>query len=394
MRRVGKSTVLYQIMDLLEAEGIENKAMLHINFEEPALAPHLTLSFLDTLYDTYRSEIYPTGKAYLFLDEIQNILEWERWVRGRNETENIKIFITGSSSKLMSSELATLLTGRHVNFNVYPLDLKELLEFFSIEIPSKPWPFSAPPAIAHTLHFYLKWGSLPKIVLAKEEARRSRLLIQYFDDILLKDIVMRHRVRDVHTLRAMAVHLLTQTGSLASFSRLGKIFESSTFLAGDYCNYLQEAFLLELMPFFSLKAAERQRNPKKIYVTDLGLRNQVSLSLSPDRGKSIESLIFNVLKQRATGNIFYWKNQGEIDFVINRGASITTLIQVLADHLDNPAVFNREVNALREGMKAFPKAKPLIIIGQQSFPESAYQVGDSIQIAPLWQFLLEPETFL
>jgi predicted AAA+ superfamily ATPase len=389
LRRSGKSTILYQIMDLLEDEGVAQKAMLHINFEEPALAPHLTLGLLDSLYEIYRAQVYPTGKAYLFLDEIQNVPEWERWVRARNETENIKIFITGSSSKLMSRELATLLTGRHINFNVYPLSLAELLEFKSVNIPGKPWSFSPPAEIAHAIHFYKQWGSLPRIVLAKEDKSRMQILVQYFDDILLKDLAMRHNIRDLHTLRALAVHLMTHTGSLMSFNRLGTLFGVSTMLAKDYCQYLQETFLLELMPFFSLKVAERQRNPQKIYALDCGLRNQVSLSLSPDEGKSIESIVFNTLKQQGH-YVYYWKNRGEVDFVIHRGNTITSVVQVMADGLSDPNTLKRELDALNEATKAFPNAKPFLIVSQNDIPANMANLA-RIPLIPLWQFLLNPE---
>ncbi len=387
LRRVGKSTVLYQIMDLLAADGIPPKAMLHVNFEEPALAPHLNLELLDTLYNLFRSQVYPQGRTYLFLDEIQNVPEWERWVRARNETENLKIFITGSSSKLMSPELASLLTGRHINFKVHPLNLSELLEFSAVEIPSTPWPIVAPPPIAHAIHFYLRWGSLPRIVLAESDIRRERILAQYFDDIVLKDIAIRHDIRDLATLRALAVHLLTHTGSLVSFNRLGKLFGVSTMLAKDYCHYVQEALLLELMPFFSLKVAERQRNPQKLYAADLGLRNQVSLSLSADLGKSIESLVFNALKQQEQHQVFYWKNRGEIDFVLRKGNTITHLIQVVAEGLKDPAILKRERAALEEGLKVFPQARPIIILGQGEISDNLPDLG-LIQILPLWQFLL------
>ncbi len=389
LRRSGKSTILYQIMDSLEGEGVAQKAMLHVNFEEPALAPFLTLELLDILYQIYRSQVYPTGKAYLFFDEIQNVPEWERWVRARNETENIKIFITGSSSKLMSRELATLLTGRHVNFNIHPLNLTELLEFKSINIPAKPWPFSPPAEIAHAIHFYLRWGSLPRIVLAKEDKSRVKILVQYFDDILLKDLAMRHNIRDLLTLRALAVHLMTHTGSLISFNRLGNLFGVSTMLVQDYCQYLQETFLLELMPFFSLKIAERQRNPQKIYALDCGLRNQTSLSLSPDQGKSIESVVFNTLKQQGYA-VYYWKNRGEVDFVVHEGNKIISLVQVMFEGFNDQKTLKRELEALKEAMKSFPQAKPCLIVSQSDIPDNIADLT-FIHIIPLWQFLLNPE---
>ena len=392
LRRSGKSTVLYQIMDSLIDQSIDQKAMLHINFEEPALAPYLNLKILDELYDLYRSQIYPRGKAYLFLDEIQNIPEWERWVRARNETEDIKIFITGSSGRLMSRELATLLTGRHVSFEMFPLNMKELLQFFAIDLPPKPWPFAPPPLIQNSLNFKLKWGSLPKIVLAEQDIQREKLLSQYFDDILLKDIAMRHDIRDITSLRAIAVHVLTQTGSLISFQRIAAIFNISPVMAQNYCYYLQEAYLTELLPFYSLKAALRQRNPQKLHATDLGIRNQVGLSGSIDQGRLIESLVYNALKQVKNDGIFYLKKEGEIDFLLRRNNNIVALIQVVSDGLDNEKVFKRETKAFQD-LSDFPHAKLIIITNSRSIPKDIH-LNTSAKIIPLWQFLLEPEIVL
>ena len=162
LRRAGKTTVLYQIMDTLESTGTPRQAMLHMNFEEPAIAPKLSLEVLDQIYRTYREEIYPAGKAYLFFDEIQNVPHWEKWVRARNESEDIKIFITGSSANLMSRELATVLTGRHVEFYVTPFSFKEMLRIKQIEIPTSKLKVNPPPIIHNTLNEYMKWGGFPR----------------------------------------------------------------------------------------------------------------------------------------------------------------------------------------------------------------------------------------
>lgn len=393
MRRSGKSTILYQLMDLLEKQGVSQKAMLHINFEEPAFAPELNLQLLDKLYDTYRSEVMPEGKAYLFLDEIQNIPGWERWVRARNETENVKIFITGSSAYLMSRELSTVLTGRHFTFEVWPLNFAEMLAIRQIEIPVVPLPKQAPALIQHQLNFLMKWGSLPKVVLAENDSQREEMLSQYFDDILLRDIAMRHSVRDLSILRSLAVHLLTNTAGLTSFQRLAKVFDVSPTLIQSYTNYLYEAYLLEPVTFFSLKTAERLRNPQKMHAVDLGIRNLVSITHSVDTGKNIESLVFQSIKFQSSQEIYYWKNQGEIDFILRSGNEVTTLIQVVSDGLDKPEVMQREIRALQECLVFFPKAKALLVIAQ--YPSSNYPAKEAnIQTVPLWQFLLDARSFI
>lgn len=384
-RRAGKTTILFQIMDALEEKGLLPEAMLHINLEEPALSPELGINLLENAYQAYREVVYPRGKAYIFLDEIQNIPGWEQWVRARNESEDVKFFITGSSSQLMSRELGTVLTGRHLSFQIYPLNFVEYLRFKSIEIkvPLKNQ-ILAPPLLQNALNNYLKWGGFPEIVLAEEEIRKELLLKQYFDDILFKDVMMRHRIRDTFALRSIAVYLLTHSGSLISFQRLAKIFEVSLDLAQSYCHYLKEAYIIDFVPFYSRKAAERQRNPHKVYAVDLGLRNVVALSATPDEGHIQETAIYHHLQQMPQDGIFYWKGKQEIDFLIREGLDIKKIIQVAAD-LGKNKTLEREIQALQEANQIFPAAQQLLIFNKtlKLFSETL-----KIKMMPLWSVLL------
>lgn len=383
-RRAGKTTVLYQLIHFLEQQSVDPRAILHINFEEPALAPNLTLATMDALYDAYRTHIYPSGKAYLFLDEIQNVPEWERWVRARNESEDIKIFITGSSATLFSRELGTLLTGRHLVFSVYPLNFREYLNFRQIPLPD----ISPTHTVQNQLLQFVQWGSFPAVMLAEDDEQREELLRRYFDDILYKDVALRHNIRDLRTLRNFAAHLLTQTGSLISFTRLGNLFGISTELAGHYCNYLQESYLVDLLPFYSLKVAERNRNPQKIHVIDPGIRRMASLTGSEDKGHLIESIVYNHLRQKQNDGLFYWKKNGEIDLLFRRYNTIERILQVAYDGLDNDAIRNRELKACAEAKQYFPSATASIICWQMPKNIKPFQeVG--VELIPLWKFLLQ-----
>lgn len=382
-RRSGKSTILYQVMDYLEEEGVPPQAMLHLNFEEPKLLPMLHLNGLDEIYECYRENIYPEGKAYLFLDEIQNIPEWERWLRSRNQTENLKIFVTGSSAKLMSREIATLLTGRHLSFEVLPLDFTEYLSFQSIELPKNLQPVTAEARIRKALNEYQEWGGFPAVTLAEAEDYKQNLLTAYFDDILYKDIVLRHSIRDSFLLRNIAVHLLTQTGCLISFQRIANTFQVSVDAATSYCRYLQEAFVVELIPFYSFKASMRQRHPHKVYALDLGLRNAVSMAHSADEGHLVETCVYHSMRRRFGNNVFYWKGQQETDFVIREGNTITQIWQVAAENLDDGEVAEREMRALAEAQQMFPKAQAFLVA--KKLPKTQLPC----KVIPLWWLLLE-----
>jgi len=386
-RRAGKTTVLFQVMAALAERGVAEGSMLHVNFEEPAFAPELGTDLLDQLYRVYRTEVQPAGRAWLFLDEIQLVPGWERWVRARSETEDIKIFVTGSSAALMSRELATLLTGRHATFTVLPLDFAEFLRFRQIAVPKRPSLAGSPPEIENALLAYLRWGGFPEVVLAEDDERKAILLKQYFDDVLFKDVAMRHQVRDLAMLRSLAVHLLTQTASLVSLKRLAGIFKVSLDLARTYCGYLEEAFLVSFAELYSLKTAERLRHPKKVHAVDTGLRNAVAMSAAPDRGRLAESAVFGSLARQSHDGLYYWQGHGEIDIAVRRGNEITELVQVTYD-LEDEEVQQREFAALAEAKQSWPKAKARLVVSRAA--DTAEAPEDSgVEIVALWQFLLD-----
>jgi predicted AAA+ superfamily ATPase len=372
-RRAGKSTVLVQVMDALEARGVTREAMLHVNAEEPGLADHLDPRLLDRLYETFRSEVCPRGKAWLFLDEVQAIPQWERWVRARNETEDIKVFVTGSSSALLSRELGTLLTGRHVTFEVWPLSFTELLRFRGLALPARPDLVPAPPDVQRALFDYLQWGGFPEVVLATDDERRDVLLRQYFDDVLFKDVALRHAVRDLPALRAAAVHLLTNTASLVSANRLAAQLDVSVDLAQQFCTYLEEAFLVSFLPFFSLKLAERRRRPQKVHAVDTGLRNAVCLSGAPDRGRLLETAVVAELRRGRHDGLFYWKGRGEVDVVVRRGNEATRLVQVTWGGEADVDVLRRESAALEEAGQVFPGVARSCVVGEEVSPRAAVE---------------------
>ncbi len=363
--------------------------MLHVNLEDPALEPSLGLGLLDELYRTFRERVYPEGRAYLFLDEIQRVPEWERWVRTRTETEDIKVFLTGSSSALLSREFGTLLTGRHVQFTVWPLSFREFLDFRGIEAPGQPHLESSPPRIQMALSEYLRWGGFPEVVLAEDEERKERLLKQYLDDVLYRDVALRHEIRDLSTLRALAVHLLTLTSSLASVVRLSRLLGISTVQARAYCGYLEEAFLVEFLPFLSLKLAQRRRNPRKVHAVDTGLRNAACLTGSPDHGRLAETAVLRALRSGGGGELYYWRGDGEVDLARRSGTRTDALIQV-AWSLEGEGTLEREVEGLERAGEEHAGARKILVVARP-LGRRGRDLPPSIEVIPLWRFLLGDE---
>jgi len=384
-RRAGKTTVLFQVMDDLRALGVPDQAMLHLNLEEPALSTQLGVALLDEAYETWRRAIWPTGRAFVFLDEVQHVPEWERWVRARAARDGLKAFVTGSSSALLSRELGTLLTGRHVSFRVMPLSFPELLRFQGLDVPTVPTVRPEPP-VDRALDDYLRWGGFPEVVLAQDTGRKERLLREYFDDVLYKDVALRHSVRDLPALRALAVALLTETSGLVSWTRMAARFGLSQDLVRAYATYLEEAFVVRFLPYYSLKAAERQRRPQKVHAVDLGLRNAVALTGSPDCGRLIETAVANELAREPHDGVYYWKGDHEVDLVVRSANDVARLVQVTQGDDPTGKAMPRELQALQEGGAAFPSARRELVT-RGVLPQAPAHVSTT----PLWRFLCKPD---
>ena len=388
-RRAGKSTVLYQLMDTIARRGVPPEQMLHVNFEEPGFAAELGIELLDRIWSAYRDEVAPTGRVYLFFDEIQVVPGWERWVRARSETEDVKVFVTGSSATLLSRELGTVLTGRHVSFRVHPLSFPEFLRFRGIAAPKSKRLVDAPP-MQKALQEYVLWGGFPEVVLAADPRRKELLLKQYFDDVVYRDVALRHEVRDLPTLRGLAVHLLGQTASLVTFQRLAGLLGVSVEQVRTYCGHLQEAMLLDLLPIYSQKLADRTRNPHKVFAVDTGLRNAVCFTATPDLGRLAETVVFGALQRTPQDGLFYWRNGREVDLVVRRGERVVRAVQV-AYELRDAATVAREFEGLERAAEVFPAAARLLVVQkpQKTLPRGV-AAAPGVLTRLLWRFLLAP----
>lgn len=339
-RRSGKSSVLRLLISRLKTDN-----WLHINFEDPFFIENNNAQTIEDLLDIYK-EYYNHNLKYLFFDEIQNIENWEKAVRKLCDGAHYKIIITGSSSKLLSRELSSLITGRHLSCEVRPLSFKEFLTFHKFEIGSEKNIILQKIKIRKFFDLYLKLGGFPKIVLEKNE----ELLKQYYSDILEKDIIKRYDIRKKDTLEKMGVFLLSNSAKTLSLASLEKTFGVSFEVASTYLDYFKEAFLLFEVPQFSYSIKTQQKAFKKIYSVDTGLANAVSFRFSEDRGRCFENCVFLHLNQMPV-ELFYYKtrNNLEVDFLIKQEGKSLELMQVCSKFEDSKTE-QREVNALLEAM--------------------------------------------
>jgi len=365
-RRSGKSTLLKQFSENFDAYH-------YLNFDDERLLDFKVGDFENLML--VFNKMHPAKT--IFLDEIQNVAKWERFVRRAYE-EEYKIFVTGSNANLLGSELATHLTGRYFSIELFPFSFAEFLRF-----KNQDWQNLYSQKIARiTALFeqYLENGGFPEFLKSQD----TEYLKRTYEDILYKDILVRFNVREVKSFRELANFVFSNFTKEASYNNLKKILDfKSVMSVRNYIHYLQESYLaFELLKYdFSLK--KQYVSNKKIYVVDNGLRNTVAFSVSSDSGCLLENLVFLELKRRAQ-EIYYFKDKNECDFIIKEKNKITQAIQVCFKIDQNNR--ERELAGLREAMKKFDLQKGLILTKTQE-----EQIGENneIEIKPIWKWLLE-----
>ena len=380
VRRSGKSTLMYQMVDGLLKTGISAQQILFINLEDTKIAN----DSLDEIYEAYRIHINPDKKAYIFLDEIHKREKWEYWIRNHyDKHSDCKFVISGSCSYLLKKEYSTLLTGRNLTFDIFPLSFKEYLFFKGIEIDPNMLNKGIildddKYVILNTLDEYLEYGGFPAVFFREKEFK-TRILAQYFDDILYKDIIDRYNLNS-QKAKDLALYLLTNFTSFISLRSLRNSLGLSYETIKDYISYFKEAFLFFTIDHFSYSVKEQKTNPSKIYCIDNGLRNAVSFKFSEDEGKLAENLVFIELRHSGR-DVYYWKSekQKEVDFVIkNIDQSLTTINVSYTDEINE-----REINSLIDFKNTFDETKKQMIL-----TKNTEKIEDGISFIPLWRWLL------
>ena len=332
-------------------------------------------------------ELYPqkrNEKVYLFLDEVQNIDGWERYVRRIYDTLNLQLYITGSSSKLLSSEIATSLRGRTITYEIFPFSFREYLRYKEIEInlhSSKSISF-----IKNAFESYVVDGGFAETFDESPDVQK-RILKDYLDLIIYKDIIERYHIKNQSLLKHLIKYMFVNMGTLVSINRLYNDYKSQGYKVGkdtlqDYLSYLQEAYALFTTPIHRHSVREEQRNPKKLYAIDNGFKKLFSISPSDDFSKLYENLAFLHLR-RTSSEVYYFKDKQEVDLYVHNDPE--QLINV-AYQIENTQTLQREVNALREGMRYFRLKRACLVTAQR---EETIEVDEGlIEVIPMWKWLL------
>ena len=369
IRRSGKSTLLKQISASVQG-------YYYCNFEDERLLDFTHLDF-QPLYEVFL-ETFGEQKVFFF-DEIQNIAGWERFVR-RLFGEGYKIFVTGSNAKLLSSELATSLTGRYLKLELYPFSFKEFLSFRQIPI-SRHWTTREKSMLARQFQDYCALGGFPGVIKSGNKDE----LIQLYQDILIKDLLVRFKIREVKAFRELAFYLISNIAAPMSFNNLKKLLGfKSVMTVKNYSDFLEEAYIFFSVSKFDYSVKKQIINDRKIYCIDTGLSGAVGFSFSENRGRVLENIVFLELKRRGK-EVYYYHGNGECDFLLRHGSVITTAIQV-TDGLSQENE-KREVAGVLEAMDSHALKKGLILTLNQ---ERDIVVGKStVEVRPLLKWLLE-----
>ncbi|KUO42682.1 MAG: hypothetical protein APU95_03115 [Hadesarchaea archaeon YNP_N21] len=393
VRRSGKSTLMRQMAKAMIEAGTDRKNILIVNFEEPEFEG-ANVGLLQRIYEAYLEILRPPGKPFLFLDEVQNVEGWERFVRALNERKEAFIAISGSSSRLLSQELATVLTGRQIYFEIFPLSFREFLSFEGMEIGGMEEALLNSSKIRGLFREYLEVGGFPEIVLNKDPAYRARTSRSYYEDIISRDVVQRFKIRKPEGLKALARFYLTNISSPISFNRISRFLNLPTETIRRFSYSLETANLIFFTKRFSWSVKEQENSPRKVYSVDVGISNAIGFRFRENLGKVAENLVAVELRRKMAQNpsteVFYWKDIGqrEVDFVVKEGLRVKQLIQVCWDPTDE-ATRKRELKGLARAMEGFKLREGLVLTEDLEGEEKIN--GRRVRFVPLWKWLMAGE---
>lgn len=358
IRRCGKSTLLRQIM-----KNVSNPYFFKC--EDPR-AEKFEVEDFEKLDEIFKQEYGDSN--YYFFDEIQNVDKWELFVRSLLDRKK-HVFITGSNASLLSKELGTRLTGRHINFELFPFSFNEFLSF------------TGKPKTIDSFKEYAEKGGFPEYLTYK----RPDILQELFEDIIERDIVVRHSLKNAKVIKELALYLMTNIGKEFSYNRLKYTFAlGSTNTVIDYISYLEDSYLIFTVSKFDYSFKKQLVNPKKVYSIDNGLSTTNSISFSLDRGRLLENMVFLHLK-RLGMHVAYFREKNECDFVIIEKKTVIAALQVCYELTEDNK--ERELNGLLETLEKFNLDKGLILSYNQD--DEIKIKNKLIHVIPVWKWLLQ-----
>lgn len=376
IRRCGKSTLLQTIINHLMTNH-DPKSLLYINFDDPNY--HEVCNDAAALYNviTAAEKLSSTRVEYLFLDEVQNVEAWEKYVKSMYDSKRFKkIIITGSNADLLNSDYASLLTGRYIETRLYPMSYKEIL--MNNGITDRLQLVEQKPFCLRLLDDMMQFGGFPRIHQIESEQQRRKVLKSYYETILLKDCIKNHKVRDTKTMMNLAHYLITNTTTRYSYNSLSKAIESNENTVQKFIQIFENAYFLSELKQFSYSLKKQIRLEKKIYCTDNGLITATTFKFFDSVGKLLENLVYTELRKTSEKEIFFLNENSECDFILH-DMNNPKAIQVC--HTLNHENKKRELNGLLTVMNEFLIPEGFIITYDQE-----EVISNNIQVIPFWKF--------
>ncbi len=377
VRRSGKSTIFKLLINHL-MESNSPKSILYINLDDP---------FFTELYNDARkfdSVVDIAGKLtqenikYLFLDEVQNVEKWEKFVKSAYDTERFrKIFITGSNSSLLKGQYAQLLSGRYISDSTYPLKFKEWLSVENLN--SSLVLLQRKSKVMQIIDKMLEFGGFPEIIKHEDQLLKREILLNYYETILLKDCIAINHVREVKTFKELTHYLISNAGTLYSYNGLAKSINSNENSVQEFINILENSFLFKEVKHFSFSLKKQSKARKKIYCVDNGILANVSFRFSQNKGKLFENLVYSELI-KYNGDVYHYINKYECDFIV-KSESEKKAIQVCFEISDQNQ--KREINGLREAMEDLKIENGTIITYNQEMNV------EGISVLPFWKYFFK-----
>jgi hypothetical protein len=386
IRRSGKSSICIKYIQ----NNYNNEDSLIINLEDPRLPVNGDSTMLMELLHAYQEYINPDNLKIVVIDEVQNASGWERFARYLFETKNIKCIVTGSSAKLLSEEYATLITGRHIDIQVFPLSFYEYLHFKGFNINSRIDIVNKKFEIINMLNEYIEYGGFPEAVIINNKDVKRDLVKNYFNDIIIKDVAKRYKIRNISQLEQISMELLSNISGIASLRSISRSYNISLGTVERFFKYLSASYLFITIDKYNYSKRKQNKSLKKIYTVDTGIYNALSFKFSKQNGKIMENIVAIELFRRINNldkTLYYWRDyqDHEVDFVITNNDTIDELLQVTYSS-SYESIQKREIeNIIKAGEELHCKNLKIITWDY----EDVKTVDNSkIYFTPLWKFLI------
>ncbi|MCL4326223.1 MAG: ATP-binding protein [Candidatus Thermoplasmatota archaeon] len=390
IRRSGKSFIAKQVIKkLIVKHGSQNTLIINLEDERLSIKNY---DLLLQIYDAYKKIIKPNKKSIIVIDEAQEVDGWERFVRGITERNEASFIVTGSSSKLLSSEFSTLLSGRQITVYITPLDFSEFLSFNNIQLDDRSIVLNEEKLIRYFDEFLL-YGGFPAVVINKE---KEELLLNYFDAITVKDIVSRYKIREVSKLRALMKFYFTNIASEITYNSTAKFLKIPIKTAQRFSEYIVNANVIFFVERFSFSLKERENSPRKIYSIDNGIALALGTNFVEIKGRALENIVaqqlFRICQRDKKSSIYYWREDSaltgkSVDFIFKSGNHLLP-IQV-AYEIKNEKTKNRELQSLIKCTKSINVKQGIIITYNFSGEENIE--GIHIKYIKAYKWLLHAE---